>query len=103
MPFTLSLKPQQTEVVLPRYEFTALDDAVKKSEEILKHFPGLYYVGILFFDEITPDRLITNILQKGFMSVTWTQYKMHDRAGRIKDYFILNGYNYVKLKPIKYY
>jgi hypothetical protein len=97
MPFTLSLKPQQTEVILPRYEFNNMHDAESKADEILKTFPGLYFVAIFFSDEHTPNRLITNVIQRGYKHVSWSQYKMFDRYNRIKAFFVLNGNHYVKL------
>lgn len=97
MPFTLSLKPQQTEVVLPKYEYNNIHQAESKADEILKTFPGLCYVGIFFSDDNTPTRLITNIIQRGYKQVSWSQYKMFDRFNRIKSYFVLNGNHYVKL------
>ena len=97
MPFTISLKPQQTEVILPKYEFNNMHDAENKADEILKTFSGLYFVAIFFSDEHTPTRLITNVIQRGYKQVTWSQYKMFDRFNRIKAFFVLNGNHYVKL------
>jgi hypothetical protein len=97
MPFTLSLKPQQTEVILPAYQFKTIYEAENKADEILKTYSGLYYVGVFFSDEHTPTRLITNIVQRGYKQVSWTQYKYFDRFNRIKNYFVLNGNHYVKL------
>lgn len=101
MPFTLSLKPQQTEVILPAYTFVSIHEAEHKADEILKAYPGLYFVAIFFSDEHTPSRLITNIVQKGYKRVTWTQYKYFDRFNKISAFFVLNGEHYVKLKPYK--
>ena len=97
MPFTLSLKPQQTEVILPAYQFKTIYEAENKADEILKTYAGLYYVGVFFSDEHTPTRLITNIVQRGYKQVSWTQYKYFDRLNKIKSYFVLNGNHYVKL------
>ena len=62
----------------------------------MKTYAGLYYVGVFFSDEHTPTRLITNIVQRGYKQVSWTQYKYFDRLNRIKSYFVLNGNHYVK-------
>lgn len=102
MPFYLSLKPQNTEVVLPEYKFAKIYEAEEKADEILKTYKGLYFVAILFADENTPYRLITNILQKGYKLYSWTQFQYFDRFNKIDKFFVLNGEHYIKLKPNKY-
>lgn len=102
MPFTISLKPQETSVILPKYEFNNMHEAESKADEILKTLPGVYFVGIYFSDEHTPTRLITNIIQTGYKQVTWSQYKYFDRYNRINKFFVLNGNHYVKLKTNKH-
>lgn len=99
MPFYLSLKPQNTEIKLPVNNFDKIHEAEQKADEILQNCKGLHFVGIFFYDENTPPRLITNLIQKGYKLYTWTQYKLFDRTNRILSFFVLNGEHYIKLKP----
>ena len=99
MPFYLSLKPQNTEIKLQENNFDKMHDAERKADEILYNCPGLHFVAVFFYDEHTPPRLITNLIQRGFKLYSWTQFKMFDRTGRISSYFVLNGEHYIKLKP----
>jgi hypothetical protein len=99
MPFILSLKPQETEIVLPPTNFDKFDHAETIARDILHNYPGLYFVGIYFYDDETPNRLVTNLIQNGYSLYTWTQYKYFDKINRIKDFFVLNGNHYIKLKP----
>lgn len=101
MPFILSLRPQQTEVKLPNVHFEKFDQAEQQAKDILYQYPGLYFVGIYFFDDETPNRLISNLIQTGYTMYTWTQYKYFDKINRIRDYFVLNGNHFIKLKPLK--
>ena len=98
MPFYLSLKPQETNIKLPEYEYEKTQDAESKANEILYNCPGLHFVAVMFKDEHTPARLISNVIQKGYVKYNWTQYKMFDRFNRVIEFFVLNGEHYIKLK-----
>lgn len=98
MPFYLSLKPQETEITLPAVWIEKIQEAQSRAHEVLKSYPGLKYVGIFYKDDITPPRLISNVIQKQYKQYTWTQYKMFERFNRIDKFFVLNGDHYIKLK-----
>jgi hypothetical protein len=99
MPFILSLKPQQTEVIISENNYEKFEQAEIMARDILYQYPGLYFVGIYFFDDETPTRLISNLVQTGYNLYSWNQYKYFDKINRIKDYFVLNGNHFIKLKP----
>ena len=98
MPFFLSLKPQETNINLPKHEFNKMHEAEAAADQLLKDCPGLLFVGVFFADDNTPPRLITNLVQKGFRLYSWTQFKYFDRFNKIAAYFVLNGDHYIKLK-----
>lgn len=102
MPFYLSIKPQESNIKLPWVEYDKIHEAETKATEILTNCPGLYFIAILFQDENTPSRLISNVIQKGFSRYSWTQYKLFERSNRINSFFVLNGDHYIKLNPYVY-
>jgi len=101
MPFFLSIKPQNTEVILPEHNFEKMHEAEAVAHNILNDCKGLHFVAVIFHDEHTPPRLITNLIQRGFKLYSWTQFKYFDRMNKISAFFVLNGEHYIKLKPNK--
>lgn len=101
MPFFISIRPQQTEVKIPYTEYEKFDQAENEAKNVLNKYAGLYFVGVYFHDEETPARCISNLIQNGFSLYSWTQYKYFDKMNKIRDFFVLNGNHYIKLKPKK--
>lgn len=98
MPFYLSIKPQESNIKLPEVEYDKMYEAETKASEILSNCPGLHFIAIMFKDENTPSRLISNLIQKGYGLYSWTQYKYFDKIRRIDSFFVLNGEHYIKLR-----